>query len=139
MIGVNRSSLGRPSRSALSNWQRMANATPMSFVSEPSNRWASARAPVCNLRTGAVTDGTSRRFTSAERPGHWPLFRTIQVCLKELSAALWKAGTQHQCWPSRPHAWNGLRDLHVPEDRRSEVEDTLDVLSEGRRLDPLSP
>src|SRR6266478_3292291 len=32
-----------------------------------------------------------------------------------------------------------LRDPHVPENRRSELEDVPDVLSEGRRLDPFSP
>src|SRR6266478_8193336 len=32
-----------------------------------------------------------------------------------------------------------LGDPHVPENRRSELEDVPDVLSEGRRLEPFSP
>jgi hypothetical protein len=32
---------------------------------------------------------------------------------------------------------SALRDLHVPEDRRDELEDALDILPEGRRLDVL--
>ena len=35
--------------------------------------------------------------------------------------------------------WIGLRDPHVPENRRSELEDIPHVLSEGRWLDPFSP
>ena len=35
--------------------------------------------------------------------------------------------------------WIGLRDPHVPENRRSELEDIPYVLSEGRWLDPFSP
>ena len=33
----------------------------------------------------------------------------------------------------------GLRELHVPEKRRSELENVPDVLSERRRLNPFSP
>src|SRR5262249_47348906 len=36
-------------------------------------------------------------------------------------------------------AWNTLCNPHVPENRRSELEDSSDVLSEGRRLNPFSP
>src|SRR5262249_21695087 len=32
-----------------------------------------------------------------------------------------------------------LRDLHVPEDRRGELKDPLDLLAEGRRRKPLAP
>src|SRR5260370_14912239 len=32
-----------------------------------------------------------------------------------------------------------LRDRHVPEERRGELEDALDVLPESRRPEPLSP
>src|SRR5262245_24867883 len=35
--------------------------------------------------------------------------------------------------------WFGLRELHIPENRRSELEDVPDVLSERRRLNPFSP
>src|SRR6266496_6840649 len=38
-----------------------------------------------------------------------------------------------------PRRQGALRDPHVPEDRRSKLEDIPDVLSEGRRLDPFSP
>src|SRR5437764_9120026 len=34
---------------------------------------------------------------------------------------------------------SALRELHIPENRRSELEDSSDVLSEGRRLNPFSP
>ena len=39
----------------------------------------------------------------------------------------------------RPMTWIGLRDLHVPENRRSELENVPDVLPESRRLEPFSP
>jgi hypothetical protein len=35
--------------------------------------------------------------------------------------------------------WIGLRHLHVPENRRSELEHVADVLAEGRRLEPFPP
>src|SRR5215475_709184 len=35
--------------------------------------------------------------------------------------------------------WISLRELHVPENRGSELEDVPDVLSERRRLNPFSP
>src|ERR1700680_4944289 len=39
----------------------------------------------------------------------------------------------------RPMTWIGLRHLHVPENRRSELEHVADVLAEGRRLEPFPP
>src|SRR4029434_418213 len=34
---------------------------------------------------------------------------------------------------------SALRDLHVPKNRRCELEDVADVLAEGRRLEPFAP
>src|SRR5947207_10355793 len=41
--------------------------------------------------------------------------------------------------PCRPADLGVLRDRYVPEDRCGELENTLDVLSEGRRLEPFAP
>src|SRR5262249_34346448 len=40
---------------------------------------------------------------------------------------------------SRHKSGAALRELHVPENRRSELENVPDVLSEGCRLNPFSP
>jgi hypothetical protein len=39
----------------------------------------------------------------------------------------------------RPMNWIGLRHLHVPENRCSELEHIADVLAEDRRLEPFPP
>jgi hypothetical protein len=36
-------------------------------------------------------------------------------------------------------AWLGLRDPHVPKNRRCELENVPDVLTEGGRLEPFAP
>src|SRR5262249_23080050 len=53
---------------------------------------------------------------------------------REARAFGWPRGRAWRCLGHRP-----LRDLDVPEDRRGELEDALDLLAEGRRRDPLSP
>src|SRR6478672_1384057 len=56
-----------------------------------------------------------------------------------------KQARRISCWTAsmaawgRPTTWIGLRHLHVPENRRSELEHVADVLAEGRRLEPFPP
>src|SRR4051794_36810345 len=46
---------------------------------------------------------------------------------------------QNALYAAFPSPMSALRELHIPKNRRAKLENSSDVLSEGRRLNPFSP